>query len=67
MAGNSKVSERHAQLIVKALQHNNTLKQLYLPTANTKDVKLAINLLVEEVNMIRKGRGCEETLQVKFL
>ena len=49
MAGYSKVSERHAQLIIKALQHNNTLKQLYLPTANTKDVKLAINLLVEKL------------------
>ena len=64
MYSHSKVSRGHAQLIIQALQHNNTLEWLSLPTANTKDIKLTINSLVEEVNMIRKGRGCEKTLHV---
>ena len=67
MCGDSKVSEGHAQLLVQTLQHNNTLEWLSLPIATTKDVKLYINLLVEEVNVIRKDRGCEETLHVEFL
>ena len=66
MQGDSIVSEGHVQLIIQALQHNNALLWLSLPTATTKDVKLTINLLVEEVNTIRKGRGCKVTLHVEL-
>ena len=66
MIGFNIVSEGHAQLIFQALQHNNTLQWLCLPISTTKDVKLTINLLVKEVNMIRKGRGCKVTLHVEL-
>ena len=60
------ISIEHIQLIIQALQHNNTLQWLYLENIPTEDSKLlmTIKYLVMEVNTIRKHRGCENILVV---
>ena len=49
MHGNP-ISEKCAQLIVEALQHNNTLQKLRFSLDYSEDVKERIRLSVEEVN-----------------
>ena len=48
MYGNQ-ISEEHIQLIIKALQHNNTLKHLVFPITSISSE--TISLLVEAVIM----------------
>ena len=66
MDGNP-INEEHIQLIIQALQHNNTLQWLGLQNIFEKDsiCMFIISNLVEEVNMIRKHRGCKKTLLVQ--
>ena len=66
MDGNP-INEEHIQLIIQALQHNNTLRWLGLQNIFEKDstCMFIISYLVEEVNMIRKHRGCKKTLLVQ--
>ena len=65
MDGNP-INEEHIQLIIQALQHNNTLQLLGLQNIFEKGsiCMFIISCLVEEVNMIRKLRGCKKTLLV---
>ena len=62
------ISIERMQLIIQALQYNNTLQELYLKVENIhkEDSKLIIiKNLVKEVNTIRKHRGCENILVVQ--
>ena len=56
-----------AQLIVKALQHNNTLQWLDMNGDYPHDVKENIRSLEEEVNKMREIQGCLVKLRVIFL
>ena len=57
------ISAECVQLIVQALQHNNTLKYL-LPPNYSYDIRERIRLSAEEVNKKRKGRNCQVELDV---
>ena len=63
MHGNP-ISGEYAQLIVQALQHNNTLRYLYLPRYSY-DVEVRIRLSAEEVNEKRRSR-CQVNLKIIF-
>ena len=56
-----------AQLIVKALQHNDTLQWLDMNGDYLHDVKENIRSLEEEVNKMREIQGCPVKLRVIFL
>ena len=64
MEGNP-ISGECAQLIVQAVQHNDTLQKLCLPDDYSKDVKEQIRLLVEEVN--KKRESCEHQEKLKII
>ena len=61
----SKISGETAQHLAQALQHNNTLQGLRLPSY-AEDVKKIIRLLVEEVNEKRESRGCQTKLNIYY-
>ena len=61
---NNPISGECAQLIVQALQYNNTLQQLYLNIGYPYDVKEKIRSLKEEVNKKRETRGCQVKLTI---
>ena len=58
------ISGECAQLIVQALQHNNTLQILWLPGSYCEDVKEMIRLSAEEVNKKRESRDCQVKLEI---
>ena len=59
------ISNEHMKLIIEALQHNITLKYLFLPSIHIKFHCIVIISLVDAVNMVRKSHyGCKETLRV---
>ena len=58
------ISGECAQLIVQALQHNNTLEVLCIPFGYSKDVKEKVRLLAEEVNKKRQSHQCQVKLNV---
>ena len=62
------ISGECAQLIVQALQYNNTLQQLYLNDGYPDDVKEKIRSLEKEVNKKRETHGSQHVaiLKVKF-
>ena len=62
---NNPISEKYAQLIVEALQHNNTLQVLWLPYYS-EDAKNRIRLSVGEVNEKRESRECQMKLDVIY-
>ena len=64
MYGNP-ISEECAQLIVQALQHNNTLQLLQL-NYYYHDVNEKITSLQEEVNKKRETHGCQAKLKIHF-
>ena len=59
------ISGECAQLIVEALQHNDTLQLLRLPRYSD-DVKDRIRLSAEEINKKRESRKCQVKLEIKF-
>ena len=59
------ISEECAQLIVHALQNNNILQQIRLPSYS-EDVQKKIRLSTEEVNKKRESRECQVKLSVDF-
>ena len=61
----NRISGECAQLIVEALQHNNTLQLLDLPFYSG-DVKERIRLSAEEVNKKRENRNCEVKLMIRW-
>ena len=63
---NNPISEECAQLIVQALQHNNTLRKLWLNNGYHGDVKEKIRSLQEEVNKKRETHGCQVKLEIYF-
>ena len=63
MHGNP-ISEKYAQLIVEALQHNNTLQKLCFSLDYSEDIKERIRLSVEEVNKKRESRECQVKLEI---
>ena len=60
------ISGEFAQLIVQALQHNNTLRVLYLNKGYSYYVKENIRLLQEEVNKRRITHECHVELVIDF-
>ena len=62
--GGNPISGECAQLIVQALQYNNTLQLLVLPIWYSEDVKKRIRLSVEEINKKRESRECQVKLNV---
>ena len=64
MYGNP-ISEKCAQLIVEALQHNNTLQILRLPYYS-EDTNKRIILSVEEVNKKRESCECQVKLEIIY-
>ena len=65
MNGNP-ISGECALLIIRALQHNNTLQYLRLPHGYSKDVKKSIRLSTEEVNKKRESQQCQVKLIVYY-
>jgi len=63
MSGNS-ISSECAQLIVEALQHNNTLQVLQLPHYSD-DGEERIRSSAEEVNKKRESRNCQVKLEIR--
>ena len=63
MYGNP-ISGECAQLVVQALQHHNTLQELWLPSYSN-DVKERIRLSAEEVNK-RRSRNCQVKLKIRY-
>ena len=66
MIGCNPISEECAQLIVQALQYNNTLQELWLNYDYHDDVQEKIRSLQEEVNKKRETRGCQVKLEIYF-
>ena len=62
---NNPISGECTQLIVQALQYNNTLRELYL-NDYPDDVKMKIRSLVEEVNKNRESHRRLMTLEIYF-
>ena len=65
MDGNP-ISGECAQLIIEAIQHNNTLQLLSLPFNYPHCVKEKMELLVEEINKNRESRECKVKLELHF-
>ena len=63
--GSNPISAASAQHIIKALQHNNTLKELTLPDY-TEDSRSTFVTLAETINKIRTLNECKTRLYVKF-
>ena len=61
---NNPISGECAQLIVQALQYNNTLHELWLNREYPDDVKEKVRTLKEEVNKKRVTHGCQVELWV---
>ena len=59
----NKISAKTAQHVVKALQQNNTLQELWLPFYPDFEID-RIKLLQEEVNKHRENRGCQTKLTI---
>ena len=59
------VATECAQLIVQALQHNNTLQYLCLPSYSN-DVQKRIRLSAEKVNKKRESCECQVKLKIDF-
>ena len=59
------ISAEAIELILQALQFNNTLKMLRLPDY-PDDVKTNIKLKEENINKIRKSYGCHVKLFIGF-
>ena len=64
--GRNPISGKCAQLLLEALQHNNTLKELWLPYRYSDDVKKRIRLSAEEVDEKRQSRNCPVKLKITF-
>ena len=60
------ISGECAQLIVQALQYNNTLQLLRLNYGYHDDAKGKIRSLEEEINKKRKTHGCLVKLEIRF-
>ena len=60
------ISEECAQIIVKALQYNNTLQLLYLNYYYSQDVKERIESITEEINKKRESHRYQVKLEIKF-
>ena len=60
------ISGECAQLIVQALQYNNTLQLLHLNYGYQHDVKGMIRSLEEEINKKRKTHGCLVKLEISL-
>ena len=60
------ISGECVQLIVQALQYNNTLQLLHLNDDYHDDVKGKIRSLEEEINKKRKTHGCLVKLEIRF-
>ena len=57
------ITAESAQCLTQALQHNNTLQELFIPYY-TEDDKKKIRSLQEEVNKNRESRGCQTKLNI---
>ena len=62
----NRISGECAQLIVEALQYNNTLRGLGLNYDYPNDIKKKITSLAEEVNKKRETHGCQVKLKISF-
>ena len=60
------ISGKCAQLIVQALQYNNTLQEIWLNKGYPDDVKEKIRSLKEGVNKKRETCGCQAKLTIYF-
>ena len=60
----NKISGEAAQRLLQALNNNDTLQELGLPSGYSEDVKKRIRSLQEVINKNRESRGCQTKLTI---